>query len=169
MVKDVNRIYFSNCNHSLKFTASLQQVKYLDTFPHSVSRLICPPQWYFSYLHSPFLRISIVSIPFSLDVLFIDTFCPPFLISAVYSRPSFSQLLPFSTVIVFHCSHHWFFLLHFILETFIIQSNAPSKDTFISHSDPYFFLKFSIKLQYIFCLSPDDYSIFLSLLKRKAR
>ena len=135
MIKDVNRIYFSNWDHSLKFTASLQQVKYLDTFPHSISHLICPPHWYFSSLLSPFLLTGTVFHSFfpwrSIHLYILSAFS-----HFCCSRPSFSQLLLFSTVIVFRCFHHWFFLLHFILETFIIQSNAPSKDTFISHSDP---------------------------------
>ena len=94
-------------------------------------------------------------------------------ILSAFSHFCFYTVTSFSPVSVFCFSHRWiskFFLLHFILETFIMQSNAPMKDTFISHSDPYFFsIKFSIKCQYIFCLSPDDYSIFLSLLRRKAR
>ena len=164
MIKDVNRIYFLNCNHSLKFTASLQQVKYLDTFPHSISRLICPPHWYFSSFLSSFLLTGTV-----FHSCFPWRSIHQYILSA-FSHFCFYTVTSFSPVSVFCFSHRWiskFFLLHFIIETFTIQSNALSKDTFISHSDPEF--KFLIKCQYIFCISPDDYSISLSLLKCKAR
>ena len=111
-----------------------------------------PPHWYcFSFLFP---------LTFYSSIHFVRLFS--FLLLHSYFFFTCKCLLFFSSLI------SKFFLLHFILETFIIQSNAPSKDTFISHSDPESF-KFSIKCQYIFCISPDDYSISLSLLKCKAR
>ena len=102
MIKDVNRIYFLNCNHSLKFTASLQQVKYLDTFPHSVSRLICPPHWYFSSFLSSFLLTGTV-----FHSCFPWRSIHQYILSA-FSHFCFYTVTSFSPVSVFCFSHRWF-------------------------------------------------------------